>query len=134
MTISSPYPGLRPFHRDEAHIFFGREEQTDELQRRLNETRFLAVVGPSGCGKSSLVRAGMIAALETGFMVPAGPRWRFVVMRPGSHPMRRLAATLIEENQNSNSPYEREDSRFTAVSASIRTSPICHTGRSIHAC
>ena len=95
MTISSPYrPQAVPPRQ--AHIFFGREEQTDELLRRLSETRFLAVVGPSGCGKSSLMRAGMIAALETGFMVPAGPRWRFVVMRPGSHPMRRLAVTLIE--------------------------------------
>ena len=78
MTMSSPYPGLRPFHRDEAHIFFGREEQTDELLRRLNETRFLAVVGPSGCGKSSLVRAGMIAALERASWsrpVRAGGSW-----------------------------------------------------------
>ena len=97
MSLFAPYPGLRPFHRDEAHIFFGREEQTDELLRRLNATHFLAIVGPSGCGKSSLARAGMIAALETGFMASAGSRWRFAVMRPGSHPMRRLATALIEE-------------------------------------
>src|ERR1700741_4082235 len=45
-----------------------------------------------------------------------------------------IAATLIDENQNSNSPYERDDSRFTAVSASINASPNCHTGRSIHVC
>ncbi len=97
MTILTPYPGLRPFHRDEAHIFFGREEQTDQLLRRLNETRFLAVLGPSGCGKSSLVRAGMIAALESGFMASAGSRWRFSVMRPGNHPMTGLSTALIND-------------------------------------
>ena len=40
-----PYPGLRAFQREETDIFFGREEQTDELLRRLQRGRFLAVVG-----------------------------------------------------------------------------------------
>ncbi|MBS0553790.1 MAG: ATP-binding protein, partial [Proteobacteria bacterium] len=71
-SASSPYPGLRPFSEDEAELFFGREEQTDELLDRLRRTRFLAIVGPSGCGKSSLVRAGMIAALQTGLMSGTG--------------------------------------------------------------
>ncbi|MFO1126881.1 MAG: hypothetical protein U1E66_00335 [Rhodospirillales bacterium] len=90
-----PYPGLRPFRSDESDIFFGRETQTDEMVQRLKTSRFLAVVGTSGCGKSSLVRAGLVAALETGLMgVPEGARWRFAVMRPGGRPMHRLAAKL----------------------------------------
>ena len=32
--------------------------------RRLRDTGVLVVVGPSGVGKSSLVRAGVVAALE----------------------------------------------------------------------
>ena len=63
-----PYPGLRPFRPDEADLFFGRDEQVDELLDRLGRGRFLAVVGESGCGKSSLILAGMIPALETGFL------------------------------------------------------------------
>lgn len=94
MTAASPYPGLRAFRRDESDVFFGREEHVDDLLEKLDQTRFLAVVGPSGCGKSSLVRAGMIPALETGFMVGAGARWRIAEMRPGSHPMKRLAQAL----------------------------------------
>jgi hypothetical protein len=96
METRLPYPGLRPFERTESDIFFGREEQTDELLRRLNDSRFLAVVGPSGCGKSSLVRAGMIAALETGYMAKAGARWRVAIMRPGSACFRNLAYALLE--------------------------------------
>ncbi len=97
MNAALPYPGLRPYQTDESYIFFGREQHTDELLKRLAHARFLAVVGPSGCGKSSLVRAGMIAGLETGFMASAGTRWRVATLRPGSHPLRRLAAALAEE-------------------------------------
>ena len=32
----APYPGLRPFRRDEADIFFGRDEQIDQLLERLD--------------------------------------------------------------------------------------------------
>jgi hypothetical protein len=92
---ASPYPGLRPFRSDEADIFFGREEQIDNLLERLQRSRFLSVVGPSGCGKSSLVRAGMIAAIEAGFMAAAGSAWRIAEMRPGDRPMARLAQALL---------------------------------------
>ena len=50
-----PYPGLRPFGRAEADIFFGREDHIDQLLAKLGQTHFVAVFGPSGFGKSSLV-------------------------------------------------------------------------------
>lgn len=91
----APYPGLRPFTRGEADIFFGREAQTDELVDRLGHSRFLSVVGPSGCGKSSLVRAGLLDALESGFMALAGAGWHVAEMRPGGLPMCQLADALL---------------------------------------
>jgi len=93
-----PYPGLRPFTFEESDIFFGREEQTDQLLEKLADTRFISVVGLSGCGKSSLVRAGMIAALESGYLTNAGAHWRVAVMRPGNNPLRRLAEALLEDS------------------------------------
>ena len=86
MSAASPYPGLRPFQREGAHLFFGREAQVEEMLSRLETHRFLAVVGTSGCGKSSLVRAGLIPALEQGLLSDAHPAWRMAVMRPGSAP------------------------------------------------
>src|SRR5215468_11137525 len=96
MSSNFPYPGLRPFERYETDIFFGREEHTDQLLARLAQTHFLAVVGPSGCGKSSLVRTGLLAGLETGFLVSAGARWRIADMRPGNQPFARLADALVD--------------------------------------
>lgn len=91
-----PYPGLRPFEREESFLFFGREEHTDQVLEKLAHIRFISVVGLSGCGKSSLVRAGVIAALETGYMATAGPDWRIALMRPGSAPLDNLAAALCD--------------------------------------
>lgn len=98
MSERMPYPGLRPFLREETDIFFGREQQADALLEVLEPGRFLAMVGPSGCGKSSLARAGLIAGLETGYLTSAGARWRVAVMRPGNHPLLRLAGALTEEH------------------------------------
>jgi hypothetical protein len=94
VTSEVPYPGLRPFRREESDIFFGREGLVDELVRRLARSRFLGIDGVSGCGKSSLLRAGLIPALETGFLVEAGVNWRIAKMRPGNRPLRALACSL----------------------------------------
>nr|VFJ57125.1 MAG: WD40 repeat [Candidatus Kentron sp. FW] len=93
-AITAPYPGLRPFERHENILFFGREEQVDQLLDKLGESHFLAVLGLSGSGKSSLVRAGLLPALEGGALVGAGARWQVAELRPGDHPMARLARAL----------------------------------------
>ena len=92
----NPFPGLRPFHREEDYLFFGREAQTAELLTRLRKSRFLAVVGTSGSGKSSLVRAGLVPGLEGGGMQAAGSGWEVVIMRPGGDPLGRLAESLCD--------------------------------------
>ena len=92
----NPFPGLRPFEQEEDYLFFGREEQTDALLERLRKTRFLAVVGASGSGKSSLVRAGLLPALDGGFMLEHGSSWKVALFRPGSHPIRSMAESLAK--------------------------------------
>jgi tetratricopeptide (TPR) repeat protein len=90
----NPFPGLRPFEPEEDHLFFGREKQIDELLRRLRSCRFLSVVGTSGSGKSSLVRSGLIPALQSGSMAKAGSSWRIATLRPGEDPIGHLAQAL----------------------------------------
>jgi hypothetical protein len=91
---SNPFPGLRPFHEGEEHLFFGREGQVDAMVAKLALHRFLAVLGSSGSGKSSLVNCGLRPALHRGLMGRAGTSWRIAQFRPGYNPISALAHAL----------------------------------------
>lgn len=93
-SLFNPFPGLRPFESSETHLFFGRDGQSDELLRRLRQSRFIAVVGTSGSGKSSLVRAGLLPSLHGGLMTKAGSNWRVALFRPGEDPIGHMAEVL----------------------------------------
>ncbi|MCB2264430.1 MAG: hypothetical protein LGR52_16055, partial [Candidatus Thiosymbion ectosymbiont of Robbea hypermnestra] len=92
----NPFVGLRPFERADSLYYFGRDTQVQSLLTSLHQSRFLAVVGSSGCGKSSLIRAGLIPALEAGFLVQDRDRWRIATCKPGEAPLGHLAAALRE--------------------------------------
>ncbi|HKH46320.1 MAG TPA: AAA family ATPase, partial [Thermoanaerobaculia bacterium] len=98
--IEKPFVGLRPFDVEDGHLFFGRREQTRELLERLQRTRLVAAVGGSGCGKSSLVRAGLIPALDAGFLVADRTEWEVVTMKPGERPLHSLAVELLPEGSS----------------------------------
>ncbi|WP_241018587.1 PDZ domain-containing protein [Paraburkholderia sp. Tr-20389] len=119
---NSPYPGLRPFRYDESDVFFGRERQIDLLIERLARNHFLAVIGSSGCGKSSLVRAGLLPALNAGFMAQVGSRWRIVEMRPGDHPVQRLTCALTDAHLFGPTLPVEEASAF--IEACLRRGPL----------
>jgi hypothetical protein len=91
-----PYPGLRSFRREESDLFFGREECINAMVDRLAATRFLAVLGSSGAGKSSVVRTGLLDALELGLMTVGGSNWCVVDFKPGGAPLNNLARRLLE--------------------------------------
>ena len=118
-TITSPFPGLRPFEPHEAEISFGRGEQVDRMLTRLEEHRILAVVGASGCGKSSLVRVGLLPALQQGFLEDGATDWRFIIMRPAGAPFTQLAQALLNTLEEHHP--RPEDVAFSE--AALRRSP-----------
>jgi hypothetical protein len=96
----NPYPGLRPFDELDHEVFFGREEEVDDLVKRLSERRLVAVLGISGCGKSSLVRAGLIPLLRSGLSDPLGGDWRIIKIFPGTAPLEELQRALETKLEN----------------------------------
>lgn len=59
-----PFVGPRPFQRDEADRFFGRERETANLFSLVVAHPVVLVYARSGAGKSSLLNAGLIPRLE----------------------------------------------------------------------
>ena len=111
----APYPGLRAFRREETDLFFGREDCINAMVDRLAATRFLAVLGSSGTGKSSLVRTGLLDALELGLMAKAGSRWKIVDFRPGGAPLKNLARRLLETEHDDGQAVHRDAGRRSAA-------------------
>ncbi len=82
-----PYQGLNAFTAKTKQFFFGRDKEIAEIQEKLRQSNFVAVVGPSGIGKSSVVLAGLV------------PNWRqkggeVVIMQPGEAPFVMLKQAL----------------------------------------
>ena len=88
-----PYRGLPAFEPRDRHLFFGREDVVREILARVAPGRLLAVVGASGSGKSSLLRAGVLAAVEAS-EVTVTRRARLIA--PGAQPPLDLEAGETE--------------------------------------
>ncbi|MGW5266660.1 nSTAND1 domain-containing NTPase [Microbispora sp. NPDC004025] len=92
-----PYPGLAAFGPEQARWFFGRDRLLAELTERLDEHARrggpLMVVAPSGAGKSSLLRAGLLPALEDGAL-PGSRHWPRLSFTPTAQPMTALTTNL----------------------------------------
>jgi len=123
--LINPFPGLRSFEPDEVDLFFGREEQVDELLSRLQQNRFLGILGPSGSGKSSLVRAGLLPSLHGGFMADAGSGWRIAIFRPGDDPVVNLARALGQPDVlGAQQPDDFADVQHIIIETTLRSSAV----------
>ncbi len=120
-SASEPYPGLRPFRKDEHAFFFGRYEHIAALYRLLDRGRLLAILGGSGSGKSSLILAGLLPLLDAEKRSDATPRWTIVSLRPGAHPIRRLAAALLSATAAEEEGIQRTIAGLRHTSAGLGT-------------
>lgn len=96
LNLQNPFPGLRSFDYEESHLFFGREQHINDLLHKLEQNHFVAIVGTSGSGKSSLVRAGLLPAIQNGRMNDDNKDWLIATMKPGNSPILNLAASLMK--------------------------------------
>ncbi|MBK6619398.1 MAG: hypothetical protein IPG32_00395 [Saprospirales bacterium] len=64
MTQQFRYPGVRPFSRSQANVFFGRDKDCDELVQMIDLDKITVLYSKSGLGKSSLLNAAVIPAVE----------------------------------------------------------------------
>lgn len=110
-TQNLRYPGVRPFERNERHLFFGRARDIADLYDLVLLEKLLVLFGKSGYGKSSLLKAGILP-LFTDFAADDHARYKPVEVRFGSHiegrsfsPFETTINTLTKELQ----PYNEAD-------------------------
>jgi hypothetical protein len=73
----NPFPGPQAYVRGDREIFFGREQEIDELVSLVLSSSATLVYAPSGAGKSSLIEAGVGPRLEEEFSFTVLPTVRF---------------------------------------------------------
>src|SRR5262249_26678879 len=59
-----PYVGPRPFKHSDAHLFFGRNQEADDLVSLIHAHPVVVLYAESGAGKSSLLNAKIVPLLE----------------------------------------------------------------------
>jgi WD40 repeat protein len=58
-----PFKFLDSYTREDESIFFGRDNETEEIFRKLYSGKLLLVYGKSGTGKSSIINCGLISRI-----------------------------------------------------------------------
>ncbi|HLF65530.1 MAG TPA: ATP-binding protein [Saprospiraceae bacterium] len=64
-TYRYPFKFLDPYLRADREIFFGREQEIEELYQRVFRSNLLLVYGRSGTGKTSLVQCGLASRFSS---------------------------------------------------------------------
>ncbi len=62
--MKSPFKFLDAYTADERHLFYGRDEEIDQLYRMVFQTDVLLVYGQSGTGKTSLIQCGLANRMQ----------------------------------------------------------------------
>lgn len=58
-NIRSPFKFLDPYEKEDHHLFFGRERETEQLYEQIQSAKLLLVYGASGTGKTSIINCGL---------------------------------------------------------------------------
>lgn len=77
MDVSRPWPGLFSFTEEQSEYFYGRDEEIEELFRRVKRDTITVLYGKSGVGKSSLLQAGLFPRLRRSAFLPVYIRLKF---------------------------------------------------------
>ncbi len=91
----SRYPGPRSFADDQVDggLFFGRDQEKEELLHRVRASRLLVLFGKSGLGKTSLLQAGLYPRLRDHALLPVPVRFNQPRIDPVAVVLRALADT-----------------------------------------
>lgn len=69
-NIKTPFKFLDYYKKEDGNIFFGREDEVQELYARIHETNLVLLYGASGTGKTSIINCGLNNEFEASDWLP----------------------------------------------------------------
>ncbi len=82
-TSDSLFIGLESYTEVRSNMFFGRDEEIDQLTNLIKSNTLTIVFGKSGTGKTSLLNAGVFPRLRKDYFLPFRIRLEFKDESPG---------------------------------------------------
>lgn len=95
-TKHNRYPGVKPFVESENSLFFGRDNDIEDILDLILVEKLVVLFGKSGYGKSSLLNAGVLPQLEKG-MIPIFVRLGAYTNEKTQTPLENVKARLEEK-------------------------------------
>ncbi len=86
----SPFKFLDSYSEADKDIFFGRENETEELYAKVSQSKLLLVYGASGTGKSSVINCGLANKFDDSDWLP-------IHIRRGGHIVRSMYNQISKE-------------------------------------
>lgn len=80
--IKYRYPGTKFFESHQHNIFFGRQQETQELIHSIKAYDIFVIFADSGIGKTSLLNAGLLPELEKEKIQPVHFRFQDIAISP----------------------------------------------------
>lgn len=93
-SVQNPFPGLRPFSFQESFLFYGQEQISNQIIKKLLDHKFVCLLGGAGVGKTSIINCGIQPLVHSGFLNGPETHWHFFRTQPGDNPIQNLASII----------------------------------------
>lgn len=78
MNIQNPYKGLFQYSSSDEKIFFGRNQEAEEIIELIKNNQLVTIYGESGTGKTSLINAKIFPELRRQYYFPIYIRLNYI--------------------------------------------------------
>ena len=100
MDLKSPYKFLDSYSLEDGDIFFGRDQEIEEVYHKVSQGKTLLIYGESGAGKSSLIQCGLANKFHEEDWLPVNIRRGENINKSVINELSRIAITEIKPDKD----------------------------------
>ena len=96
MLPKSPFKFLDSYSKEDKEIFFGRDNEIEDIYAKVFQSNLLLIYGASGTGKSSLINCGLANKFHDTDWLPINIRRGFNINKSISNKLKKIAITPVK--------------------------------------